>query len=77
MHLSKTAQFILSNVMASFGISMSISFFMTIFLNGFQNDFFSTWMSSFWMGYVIAVPSSMIFVPLVSQFMKAFVKNPI
>ncbi len=77
MRLNKATQFILSNALASFGISMSISFFMTLFLNGLTSDFLSLWMASFWMGYIIAVPSSMIVVPLVSQVMKVIVKNPI
>lgn len=77
MQLGRVGQFILFNAMASFGISMSISFFMTLYLQGFTADFFNAWMSSFFMGYLIAVPSSMVFVPLVTKVMNRIVKENI
>lgn len=69
MRLNKVSQFILFNAMASLGISLSISFFMTWFNQGIDRHFLSAWGQSFIMGYIIAVPSSMLFVPLVEKIM--------
>ena len=69
MKLGKTTQFVIYNILASFGISLSISFFMTLMLKGLSNDFFSLWFESFLMGYIIAVPSSMVVIPIVNRIM--------
>ncbi|MBE0449235.1 MAG: DUF2798 domain-containing protein [Clostridia bacterium] len=69
MRLNKLTQFILFNALASLGISMSISFFMTLINQGMDRYFLSAWGQSFIMGYIIAVPSSMLFVPLVEKVM--------
>lgn len=69
MKMSKARQFILYNILASFGISLSISFFMTLISNGFSNNFLSLWFQSFLVGYIIAVPSSMVVIPIVNRIM--------
>lgn len=73
--MSKTTEFILSNALASCGISMSISFFVTLYHNGLYSGFIGDWMQSFLLGYIIAVPSSMIFVPMVNRFMVKITKQ--
>jgi len=75
MKLSKKGQFVLYNVLASFGISLSISFFMTLISNGFADGFVQTWGQSFILGYIIAVPSSMIVVPVVNRIMNRFISE--
>ncbi|MDN5352266.1 MAG: hypothetical protein PWQ12_1186 [Clostridiales bacterium] len=69
MRLTKISRFILSNILASFGISMSISFFMTLWSATPPEIFLSAWIKSFGAGYVIAVPSSMVFVPVVNKLL--------
>ena len=77
LHLSKITRFILSNALASLGISMSISFFMTLWSGTPTGGFLSAWMKSFVAGYIIAVPSSMIFVPIVNKLLDRLAKEQI
>ncbi|MBF4692807.1 DUF2798 domain-containing protein [Fusibacter ferrireducens] len=75
MKVSKVAQFVIYNLLASFGISLSISFFMTLMTNGLSNDFLLLWFKSFVMGYMIAVPSSMAVIPVVNRIMNRIMRE--
>ena len=73
MKISKRYEKFVSALLASFGISLSISFFMTVIYHGFSGDFLGLWAESFILGYLIAVPSSMLVVTMVKRVLKKII----
>jgi len=46
-------------------MSFCMSFFMLLINIGFSKIFFNAWMKSFGLGFIIALPISIIFIPII------------
>ena len=56
-------------------MSFFMSFFMTVVNIGFSQVLFVAWMKSFVLGFVIALPISIIFIPMLRTYLERFVED--
>ena len=56
-------------------MSFFMSFFMTVVNIGFSQVLFVAWMKSFVLGFVIALPISIIFIPMLRTYLERFVEE--
>ncbi len=56
-------------------MSFFMSFFMTVVNIGFSQSLFVAWMKSFVLGFVIALPISIIFIPMIRTYLERFVED--
>ncbi len=65
---------VLSSLLALL-MSFFISFFITVVNIGFSQVLFVAWMKSFVLGFVIALPISIIFIPMLRTYLERFVED--
>ena len=56
-------------------MSFFMSFFLTMFNVGFSSVFLSAWMRSFGLGFAVALPISIVFIPLIRKVLESFVEE--
>ena len=69
---AKHFNLVFSSLVALF-MSFFISFFMVLVNTGFSSSLLPMWMKSFVTGFVIALPTSIVVIPLIRNFLLKYV----
>lgn len=64
MNLKEKQSKVIFGILMSFFMAFAMSFIMVLINIGMVNAFFSIWMKSFAIGFLVAVPTSMIAAPV-------------
>lgn len=67
MNLTEKQTKIIFGLLMAFFMAFAMSFIMVLINVGLVGAFFSIWMKSFAIGFIIAVPTSMIAAPTISK----------
>ncbi len=75
MNLTEKQTKIIFGLLMAFFMALAMSFIMVLINVGMVDAFFSIWMKSFAIGFIVAVPTSMIAAPLSQKFISQISKN--
>lgn len=75
MDLTEKQTKVIFGLLMAFFMALAMSFIMVLINVGMVNDFFPIWMKSFAIGFIVAVPTSMIAAPLSQKFISKISKN--
>jgi len=75
MNLSEKHRKIIFGLSMAFFMAFAMSFIMVLINVGMVNAFFLIWMKSFAIGFIVAVPTSMIAAPLSQKLIRKISKN--
>lgn len=68
MNLTEKQTKIIFGILMAFFMALAMSFIMVLINVGMVKAFFSIWMRSFAIGFLVAVPTSMIAAPISQKF---------
>jgi len=75
MNLSEIQTKIIFGILMAFFMALAMSFIMVLINVGMVAAFFPIWMKSFAIGFVVAVPTSMIAAPVSQKLISKISKN--
>lgn len=75
MDLTEKQTKIIFGILMAFFMALAMSFIMVLINVGMVNAFFPIWMKSFVVGFIVAVPTSMIAAPISQRFIGKISKN--
>lgn len=75
MSLNEKQTKILFGILMAFFMALTMSFIMVLVNVGMGEAFFPIWMKSFCIGFLVAVPTSMIAAPISQKFLQKLTKK--
>ncbi|QTE21297.1 DUF2798 domain-containing protein [Polaribacter cellanae] len=75
MNLTEKQTKIIFGILMAFFMALAMSFIMVLINVGVVKAFLPIWMKSFAIGFVVAVPTSMVAAPISQKFISTISKN--
>lgn len=75
MNLTEKQTKIIFGILMAFFMALAMSFIMVLINVGMVTAFFPIWMKSFAIGFIVAIPTSMVAAPISQKFIDKISKN--
>jgi hypothetical protein len=75
IHLTKSQSLFFSNISVSVAMTIVMTGGMLLIHSGYSDNFFKLWLSDFLVGCLIAIPTGLLIVPIISKWFNLHTEN--